>query len=96
MSQTKIHKVDDQGTKKHGDPLESALEVEQPVVVQDEADPVPAAENGGHPRSAAAHLESARRPNTKPAGNLRQGSHPGALREPPMVVQRVGKQHRGE
>ena len=56
---------------------------------------VPPAESGGHARSAAAHLQVGGNQHTKPEGNLRQGSHPGALRQPPMVVQRVGKQHRG-
>ena len=86
MSQKKAHPAPEEA-KKHGDPLESAL-------AQDQPEAVPPAENGGHPHSAAAHLESTGQPHTKPAGNLRQGSHPGALREPPMVVQRVGKQHR--
>lgn len=58
------------------------------------ADAVPPAETGGHSHSAAAHLNSKGAPHTKPAGNLRQGADPGALREPPMVVQRVGKQHK--
>ena len=56
---------------------------------------IPAAEHGNHDRSPAAHLnEQPVHDHTKPQGNLRQGSAPGARREPPMVVQRVGKQHR--
>jgi hypothetical protein len=50
--------------------------------------------SGGHPRSAAAHLDITGPEHPKPEGNVRHGSHPGALREPPMVIQRVGKQHR--
>lgn len=46
--------------------------------------PVPAAEEGGHARSHAAHLGTADEPHTKPEGNLRQGSAPGELREPPQ------------
>ena len=59
-------------------------------------DPVPMPENGGHAHSAAAHLGPSAQPHTKPEGNLRQGSAPGARREPPMVVSRVGKLHRGQ
>ena len=86
MSQTKAH-PEQESVKKHGDPLEQVNTV-------DHAAPVPPGENGGHDHSPAAHLESQGKPNTKPAGNLRQGSHPEALREPPTVVQRVGKQHK--
>ncbi|MDP9038209.1 MAG: hypothetical protein M3O02_02910 [Acidobacteriota bacterium] len=63
------------------------------TVAQASADPIPMPDQGSHEKSHAAHLGEAHE-STKPAGNLRQGSHPGALREPPMVVQRVGKEHR--
>lgn len=65
--------------KIHGDELASAI---------------PEPDNGGHSRSAAAHLGGTVHDHTKPAGNLRHGAAPGELREPPMVVERVGKQHR--
>ena len=57
------------------------------------ADPVPAPEKGGHAHSHAAHPGDAKG-KTKPEGNLRQGSEPGALREPPQEVSRIGKEHR--
>ena len=53
-------------------------------------DHVPAPDNGGHARSAAAHLGDAKG-HTKAAGSLRQTP---TLREPPMEISRVGKQHR--
>ncbi len=56
---------------------------------------IPTPEQGNHPRSHAAHLDQPGAVSTKPEGNLRQGAAPGELRQPPMVVQRVGKQHRG-
>ncbi|HEY0784650.1 MAG TPA: hypothetical protein VGD62_02190 [Acidobacteriaceae bacterium] len=62
----------------------------------DPAPAIPAPEHGSHPRSHAAHLEEAGSVHTKPEGNLRQGSAPGALREPPQRISRVGKQHRGQ
>ncbi len=94
MSQTKAHPEHESG-KKHGDPLDSAMHgADSHAVDPEHVDPVPPAENGSHAHSPAAHLEIGGKEHTKPAGNLRQGSHPGALREPPMVVQRVGKQHK--
>lgn len=59
-----------------------------------EADPIPAPDTGNHPRSHAAHLDAGADAHTKPAGNLRQGSEPGALRQPPQEISRIGKQHR--
>jgi hypothetical protein len=93
-------KPERESAKKHGDALEAEMHQEDAHTVEKQhpehhVDAVPPAEHGGHPRSAAAHLELGGAEHTKPEGNLRQGSHPGALREPPMVVQRVGKQHRG-
>lgn len=90
-----------ESAKKHGDALEAAMHEEDAHTLEkqhpddEHMDAVPPAETGGHARSAAAHLKGGGQEHTKPEGNLRQGSHPGALREPPMVVQRVGKQHRG-
>jgi hypothetical protein len=56
-------------------------------------DPIPMPENGSHEKSHAAHLGHAHE-QTKPADKIRQGAASNDLREPPMVVQRVGKQHR--
>lgn len=89
-----------ESAKKHGDALEAAMHEEDAHTLENQhpeqrRDAVPPAETGGHAHSAAAHLKTGGAEHTKPEGNLRQGSHPGALREPPMVVQRVGKQHRG-
>jgi hypothetical protein len=101
VSMSKEHaKPEQESAKKHGDMLEAAmhevdthtLEKQHP---EQHADAVPPPDNGGHAHSAAAHLKVGSAEHTKPEGNLRQGSHPNALREPPMVVQRVGKQHRG-
>ena len=65
-----------------------------PNEAEDKLNPIPAPENGGHPRSPAAHLGGTPHEHTKPAGNFRQGASPGQLREPPQVISRVGKQHR--
>lgn len=90
MSQTHAHPE-----KKHDEKHNHAGEtIEQQAAPAVEADPVPAPEDGGHAHSHAAHLDESATPHTKPAGNLRQGSAPGALREPPMEVSRAGKQHR--
>ncbi len=94
MSQTKAHPETESG-KKHGDPLEAGIPVADTQSINGEhADPVPPADHGGHAHSAAAHLEIGGKEHTKPAGNLRQGSNPSALREPPTVVQKAGKQHK--
>jgi hypothetical protein len=98
---SRLHAKAERGSaKKHGDTVEAAMHKQDAHNVQKQhpegrANATPPAEKGGHPHSAAAHLEADGAEHTKPEGNLRQGSHPGALREPPMVVQRVGKQHRG-
>ena len=62
--------------------------------VEAQAETIPAPEEGGHAHSHAAHLHVAGHEQTKPAGNLRQGSDPGALRQPPAEISRAGKQHR--
>ena len=76
-------KMEKGSAKKHGDVMDAVV------------DAVPMPEDGGHEKSHAAHLGGTVHDHTKPEGNLRHGAAPGALREPPMVVQRVGKQHRG-
>ena len=80
--------------KKHGDVLESAVQ-EFDRHAQGNNDPVPMPENGAHEKSHAAHLGGNVHDQTKPVGDIRQRfSASTDLREPPMVVQRVGKQHR--
>lgn len=94
MSQTKAHPEQEFG-KKHSDTVDKAThEGDRHTLPEEHADPIPPAEDGGHAHSAAAHLEIGGKEHTKPAGNLRQGSHPEALREPPTVVQKAGKQHK--
>jgi hypothetical protein len=84
--------------KKHGDPLDRALDevASHTTGANKNIDPVPEPEAGNHPHSHAAHLGNDNGQHTKPAGDLRQGSAPGALRQPPQEVSRVGKQHRGQ
>jgi hypothetical protein len=96
MAKSKVHPA--AKSAKHNEVREAAMhEADAHTIGEDmneTVDPVPPAENGSHSRSAAAHLKTPGSPHTKPEGNLRQGSNPGALREPPMVIQRIGKQHR--
>lgn len=54
---------------------------------------IPVPENGSHERSHAAHLGHVHE-QTKAADKLKEGMSANTLREPPVVVQRVGKQHR--
>jgi hypothetical protein len=59
-----------------------------------ESGAIPAAENGGHARSPAAHLHE----DAKLHDNQSAVKHPvqtGQLREPPQEVSRSGKAHRG-
>ena len=92
MTKSKVAK----GIGKQAPAVKTAMEENDlHTMVGGEADAIPPAESGGHSQSAAAHLHGGGEPHTKPAGNLRQGSNPGALREPPMNLQRIGKQHRG-
>lgn len=81
--------------KKHGDLLEAIKESDarsenKPV------DPIPAPENGGHARSAAAHLGNTHADTHEKNAYKNPGSHPTALREPPQEISRIGKQHRGQ
>ncbi len=83
--------------KKHGDALERALkEADKHTASSNQnADPVPAPDDGGHAHSQAAHLGSHVQEHTRPAGNLPHGATtPGQLREPPQEISRVGKEHR--
>ncbi len=80
--------------KPHSDITERAIADLDRHNIAMEIDPVPMPDNGSHSHSHAAHLGEHTKGNTKPAGNLRQGAAPGSLREPPMVVSRIGKEHR--
>lgn len=91
---------EDESLKKHGDVMERAIEdadrhAQAPADVLNNkpADPIPMPENGGHERSHAAHLGKVHE-QTKAADKLKEGMSANTLREPPTVVQRVGKQHR--
>jgi hypothetical protein len=78
--------------KFHGDKLESANENPSPAKHSTaENRSIPAAENGGHSRSRAAHLNSPTQERTKASGSAR---HPGQERQPPMEISRVGKDFR--
>lgn len=80
--------------RKHGSDLGHAIEsVDAHTVEESAVDPVPAPDAGPHSHSPAAHLGEIH-DRTKPEGNLRQGSEPGALRQPPEEMSRAGKQHR--
>lgn len=88
------HKEDDVSLKKHGDVLESAIQ-DADRHANGNNDPVPMPDNGSHEKSHAAHLGGTVHDRTKPVGDIRQRfSASTDLREPPMVVQRVGKDHR--
>jgi hypothetical protein len=82
--------------KKHGDPLDRTPDAvaSHTTGANKNINPVPEPETGNHPHSHAAHLGNDNDEHTKPAGDLRKGSAPGALRQPPQEVGRVGKQHR--
>lgn len=87
--------------KKHGDELQKAMEdsdrhnLAAAAPPEVKPDPIPMPDNGGHEKSHAAHLGGTVHDKTKPVGDIRQRfSASTDLREPPMVVQRVGKQHR--
>lgn len=95
MSEISSHKQD-QEQKKHGDPMEGALDEhdKQTPASEKKDNSIPLADNGSHAHSHAAHLGSHIREHTKPAGNLRRETPPSELREPPIVTSRVGKDHR--
>lgn len=66
---------------------------QSPETMKKRSNRVPPPEDGGRARSHAAHLGNEGHGSTKPAGP-RPGVMPGALREPPQVTSRVGKDHR--
>lgn len=78
--------IKDEQRKMHGDKLSE-------VVKGQHADAVPG-DDKAHAHSHAAHLQAEGNEHTKPAGNLRQGAEPGALREPPQDPGRIGKSFR--
>lgn len=85
--------------KKHGDEREYAMKdadrhIAGTSSLETSPDTIPMPENGGHEKSHAAHLGGPVHDHTKPQRSLRQGTSGSELREPPIVVQRVGKQHR--
>lgn len=84
---------EEESLKKHGDALESAME-DVDRHTKGDKDPVPMPENGSHEKSHAAHLGGTVHDHTKKAGDLRKSVDPGERREPPMVQQRIGKEHR--
>lgn len=95
MSELSSHKQDHE-QKKHGDPMAGALDEhrKQTPASERKDDPIPAPENGSHAHSHAAHLGDHVQDHTKPEGNLHPETPPSELREPPMLTNRVGKEHR--
>jgi hypothetical protein len=80
--------------KKHGDVLESAIEDVDRHKAGAKVDPIPMPDDGAHEKSHAAHLGGTVHDRTRPEGNLRHGTAPGELREPPQEISRIGKEHR--
>ncbi len=54
---------------------------------------VPAAGQGGHDKSHAAHTDVEGKAHTTPEGYGKQGREPGTLNEPPQDPKRNGKTH---
>lgn len=82
--------------KKQGDALRQAMHDFDRGSEGREADPVPVADSGSHSHSHAAHLSGGEADTKRRLPDLRRSPAPGALREPPANVQRIGKQHRGQ
>ncbi len=81
-------------TKHHSDATEQAI---KDVDRHESAtvDPVPMPEQSTHSHSHAAHLHTESEPDTKRRlPDLRQSPAPGALRQPPQNLSRIGKEHR--
>lgn len=88
--------LEQESLKKHGDALADAdhsAKAKAGAEKMQAKDPIPMPENGGHERSHAAHLGHVHE-QTKAADKLKEGISANTLREPPIVVQRVGKDHR--
>lgn len=64
------------------------------VSERDKNEPIPGAEQGGHAKSHAAHLETEGKAHTTPEGYGKQGREPGALNEPPQDPLRQGETFR--
>lgn len=104
MSGTRANKQ--QGEEKiHGDQLDNAVASagehetgeRQTTESSQSTSAIPEADNGGHPRSPAAHLGGQVHDHTKPTGDQRGIINAEEFpRQPPRDVGRVGKQHRGQ
>lgn len=81
--------------KMHGDALDRAVSSAGEHETGERNSAIPDADNGGHARSAAAHLGGNVHGHTKPTGDqrgiIKAEEFP---REPPQEVGRAGKQHR--
>lgn len=88
--------------KKHGDTLDKATHSpgeQNSASDRSKGNAIPEADNGGHARSAAAHLKESEHLHGNAAkgdANYKTLSHSNALREPPQEVTRTGKDHRGQ
>ena len=90
MSGTRAKKQQSE-EKLHGDPLNAAVSSAGEQETREHNSAIPPAEEGGHPRSQAAHLGSHIHDHTKPVGDMRKYE---AEREPPQEVSRAGKAYR--
>ena len=84
--------------KKLGEATERAMEdADRHAQAGKRADAVPAAEEGGHQRSHAAHLDDTHA-HTKSQGNLEHGKEQGELRQPLPIEQhlqqRISSRHK--
>lgn len=96
MSQTHA-KPQNEEQKKHGDALNQAMDDFDRHGTEDgKADPVPPADQSQHAHSHAAHLGEVDEDTKRRFPDLRTSPAPGALRQPPMEPQRIGKDHRGQ
>ena len=59
-------------------------------------EPIPEAEQGGHTKSHAAHLQAEGHTHNSAEGSRKQGSEPGALKEPPQDPRTQGKAFRNQ
>jgi hypothetical protein len=91
MSQTHAHP---DKSAKPSESTEKAIQDLDAHILGESPEKLPAPDEGGHARSHAAHPDVTGHADTKPAGDLRRGLEPGALRQPPQEVSRSGKQDR--
>ncbi len=82
-----MSKIPEQSTM-HGKELSEAVHAGH-------VDAVPG-DDKAHAHSHAAHLQASGDVHSMPEGNRKQGSEPGALRQPPQDPKRSGKAHRGQ